>query len=176
MHRLSTSRLRRHPLLAGSLIVLAVLAILSQLYADRQIVVNTSLSVPPGLYVRSAIEPRVGALVEFRIPPAARGYVRARTGYDGEDWYILKPVAAGPGDRVCTAGDQLTINGRWTAPMPPSQDNAGRSLPVWRADRTLQDDEFFVFSGRIPNSFDSRCYGPVCRWQVEAVRRPLMTW
>lgn len=176
MQRLSVARLRRHPVLAGSLVVLAALGILSRLYADRQIVVNTSPSVPPGLYVRSATQPRIGALVEFRIPSAARAYVQARTGQSGEDWFILKPVIAGPGDRVDTRGDWLVINERRTARMPPAMDDAGRSLPVWRANRTLGDDEFFVFSDRIPNSFDSRCYGPVCRWHVEAVRRPLMTW
>jgi type IV secretory pathway protease TraF len=40
----------------------------------------------------------------------------------------------------------------------------------------LAHDEFFVFSNRIPNSFDSRCYGPLHRQQIEAVRRALMTW
>lgn len=155
---------------------LAVVALLPYLVGQRVVVINTSPSVKPGLYVRSRMKPAVGRIVDFRIPPPARAYVRSRTGRDGEDWYILKPIAAGPGDRVDTAGPWLVINGAKVAPMPPAQDRAGRPLPLWRASLVLGPDEFFVFSARIPNSFDSRCYGPISRWQIESVRRPLITW
>jgi conjugative transfer signal peptidase TraF len=151
-------------------------AMLPTLFGRRVIVVNTSPSVAPGLYVRSGLAPAVGRVVDFRLPPAARVYVRARTGRDGKDWYILKPIAAGPGDRVDTTGDYLVINGRTIAPMPPAQDEAGRPLPIWRGARMLGPDEYFVFSSRIPNSFDSRCYGTISRQQIESVRRPLITW
>lgn len=169
-------RMRGHPLLVAALLLLAALAVLSMLYADRQIVLNTSPSVPPGLYVRSTAAPAVGRLVDFRIPAVARNYVRSRTGYDGRDWYIIKPVAAGPGDRVDTAGDWLVINGQRIAPMPPAADDAGRALPAWRASRALRAGEFFLYSDRIPNSFDSRCYGPVLIDDIDAVRVPLVTW
>jgi conjugative transfer signal peptidase TraF len=144
--------------------------------ANRQIVINTSPSVQPGLYVRSSEPPRVGAIVDFRIPPTARDYVRVRTGNSGEEWYILKPIVAGPGDHVDTTGDWLVINCRQIARLPPAEDGDGHRLPIWRGCRTLGPDEFFVFSDRIPNSFDSRCYGPLHRQQIEAVRRALMTW
>ncbi len=118
----------------------------------------------------------MGAIVDFRIPPAARQYVLARTGKSGADWYILKPIVAGPGDCVDTTGEYLVINGRQIAPMPSQTDDDGRPLPRWRESRVLAADEFFVFSNRIPHSFDSRCYGPIrCRW-IEAVRTPLLTW
>lgn len=167
---------RSHPVLTAEAGLTAMLAVFSMLFANRQIVVNTSPSVRPGLYLRSSGAPRVGAIVDFRIPPAAREYVRARTGNGGEDWYILKPIIAGPGDRVDTTGDWLLINGRRIAPMPPGTDHSTRHLPVWRGSRALGSDEFFVFSSRIPNSFDSRCYGPIDRSQIKSVRAPLITW
>ena len=170
-------RHRRHRgWLRAAFALLAVVALLPYLVGRRVVVINTSPSVKPGLYVRSRKEPEVGGIVDFRIPPAARAYVRSRTGRDGADWYILKPIAAGPGDRVDTTGPWLVINGAKVAPMPPAQDRAGRSLPLWRASRVLGPDEFFVFSARIPNSFDSRCYGPITRRQIESVRRALITW
>jgi conjugative transfer signal peptidase TraF len=153
-----------------------LVGIAASLFANRQIVVNTSPSVMPGLYFKSSATPAVGCIIDFRIPESARAYVKARTGHRGQDWYILKPIVAGPGDRVDTTGTALFINGREIAPMPPERDAAGRPLPVWRAARFLETDEFFVFSDRIPNSFDSRCYGPICRPQIAAVRRPLVTW
>jgi conjugative transfer signal peptidase TraF len=155
---------------------LGALAMSSILFADRQIVINTSPSVPEGLYVRSAARPAVGQIVDFRIPQAARNYIETRTGQNGEDWYILKPIVAGPGDTVDTTGEWLVINGRQIAPMPPTIDTGGHLLPIWRDNRVLGPNEFFVFSGRIPNSFDSRCYGPIINSQIASVRRPLITW
>jgi len=154
----------------------AAWAILPTVVGQRVIVINTSPSVAPGLYLRSSDEPAVGKLVDFCIPPAARGYVLGRTGNNGDDWYILKPIIAGPGDRVDTLGDWLVVNDKRIGPMPPREDSAHRPLPIWRACRRLADDEFFVFSARIPNSFDSRCYGPIQRREILSVRCPLITW
>jgi conjugative transfer signal peptidase TraF len=162
--------------LCGGLSAMALLGAVSICFANRQIVIDTSPSVVPGLYVRSNAMPAVGQLVEFRIPASVRSYIRSRTGRDGQNWYILKPVAAGPGDRVDTTQGELRINGRFIAPMPPMRDGFGNALPHWTQDHVLEHNEFFVFSDRITNSFDSRCYGPVTRDKIESVRRPLITW
>ena len=167
---------RRHPILSTGLTLTIVIAAASTFFADRQVVINTSPSVQPGIYVRSNAEPAVGAIVDFEIPAAAQPYIRARSGYSGECWYILKPIVAGPGDQVDTLNDWLVVNGKRIAPMPPREDSAGRPLPIWRGCRRLADDEFFVFSARIPNSFDSRCYGPIQRGEIISVRCPLITW
>jgi len=171
-----TGMLARHRFLAGEGAIALLLAITSMRCAHRQIIINTSPSVAPGLYVESSAAPAVGTIVDFAIPPAARPYVQARSGCSGAGWFILKPIIAGPGDRVDTRGDGLLLNGRSIAPMPPAKDTAGRPLPIWRACRMLGRDEFFVFSNRIPNSFDSRCYGPIQRAQIFCVRLAIITW
>ena len=176
MTSINVIRPRLHWAWTASLIGLALLAASSVLFANRQIVINTSPSVPSGLYLRSTAAPAVGRIVDFRIPQAARNYIETRTGQNGEDWYILKPIIAGPGDRVDTTSEWLLINGRQIGPMPPTNDTDGRSLPVWRDNRVLGPDEFFVFSNRIPNSFDSRCYGPIARSQIDSVREVLLAW
>jgi type IV secretory pathway protease TraF len=99
-----------------------------------------------------------------------------RSRNSGRDWYILKPIAAGPGDRVDSTGDWLFINGRQIAPMPPARASDGLAVPRWSMSRVLGPNEFFVFSSRIPNSFDSRCYGPITRNEIASVRRPLISW
>jgi conjugative transfer signal peptidase TraF len=169
---------KAHPYFTTSLVFTAAFGVASALCANRQIIINTSPSVAPGLYIRSNESLALGRLVDFHIPRAAAAYVRARTSgrTGGESWYILKPIAAGPGDDVDCAGQWLVINGRQVAPMPPRTDGSGCPLPAWREHRRMGPDEFFVFSGRIPNSFDSRCYGPINRGQVTAVRKPLWTW
>jgi hypothetical protein len=46
------------------------------------------------------------------------------------------------------------------SPLPPKVDGAGWSLLVLRENRVLGPNGFFVFSSRIPNSFESHSYGP----------------
>lgn len=140
------------------------------LVLTRFIVLNLSPSVPLGLYVEIDDEPSAGQLVEFQLPPHVMDggrYARHRV--------ILKPIAAGPGDHVDTTGDWLWINGQRIAPIF-KVDSTGVPLPVWRANRALERDEFFVFSARVPNSFDSRYHGPIRSENIIAVRKPLWTW
>ncbi len=161
--------------LAWPLGLLSVWMVISWLLADRQIVINTSPSVAPGLYLRVDERPAVGRIVDFRIPARAWSYIRQRTGQMGRNWYILKPIAAGPRDRVDTMGHWLYINGRKIAPIY-THDEKGRLLPHWRADCVLGPHEYFVYSSRIWNSFDSRYYGPIKQNHVPAIRVRLLTW
>ena len=85
---------------------------------------------------------------------------------------LLKQVAAAEGDLVCTQGSTLAVNGRRLAPIYTVDPHGGR-LPQWRGCRRLVAGELFVFSNRIPNSFDSRYYGPVSAQHVLGVYRPL---
>jgi type IV secretory pathway protease TraF len=80
-------------------------------------------------------------------------------------------VAAGPGDEVCTVTGRLRIDGRDRAPIAV-RDSFGLTLPRWSGCRRLGPDELFVFSDRVPNSFDSRYFGPVNRSTVVGVYRP----
>ncbi|WP_238536973.1 S26 family signal peptidase [Caulobacter sp. AP07] len=135
------------------------------------LLLNTSPSEPLGFYVRVSAEPAVGQVIAFRPPPGAWPYVgaampeRARTS-------ILKTIRAGEGDAVCAAAQHLAINGRILAAIART-DRRGRPLPQWGGCRQLRRDEYFVFSARIPNSFDSRYYGPVRRTDVIGVYQPL---
>ena len=113
----------------------------------------------------------VGALIAFSAPPAAFPYADDRMSYLRRV-PILKHVAAISGDLVCTATGKLEINGRVRAPIL-HHDRRGAVLPRWEGCRRLGDSEVFVFSDRIPNSFDSRYFGPVNRADVIGVFRPL---
>jgi conjugative transfer signal peptidase TraF len=112
-----------------------------------------------------------GSLIAFPAPPAAFPYADDRMAYL-RHMPILKQVAAVEGDLVCTQGSFLAINGRRLAPIY-TVDPRGRRLPQWRGCRRLKAGELFVFSNHIPNSFDSRYYGPVSAQHVLGVYRPL---
>lgn len=159
--------------------VLAGLLVLSLLLAcalpSRFIILNLSPSVAPGFYVAIGARPGAGQLVEFRLPRAFQDAYPQCAVCARSNTLILKPIAAGPGDHVDTTGSVLRINGITLAPIQ-THDSQGRPLPVWRANRLLEHGEYFVFSGRVWNSLDSRYFGPIRDGDIVAVRAPLITW
>jgi conjugative transfer signal peptidase TraF len=135
------------------------------------LLVNRSQSEPPGVWVISAQAAGPGRRIAFRIPEPGRAYA-ARAMPERLRSSILKSIIAGQGDHVCALKGRLVVNGRDLAPIA-DHDRHGAALPRWRGCRPLRGGEYFVFSSRIPNSFDSRYYGPVSSGDVIGVYRPL---
>jgi type IV secretory pathway protease TraF len=159
-----------HPILTTLATLLLVTVTLAKLLPDRFLVLNLSPSVAYRLYVLVDAEPGIGDLVEFRTPNEA-----FHSDHLSPPSSILKPIAAGPGDRIDTTGECLFINGDRVAPIF-TRDSEGLPLPVWRVNRTLESDEFFVLSTRVWNSLDSRYLGSIRRHQIIAVRVPVSDW
>lgn len=135
---------------------------------------NHTPSLPEGLYVRAVgAGPAVGRIVAFPAPAAALDYAWQRGGR-GDPTLFLKPLAAGPGDHVCVT-DRLEINGRFIASVLASGPD-GMLLPRWTGCRVLAGGEWFAYAPRIPNSMDSRYYGPVQESDMVGVFRPVWTW
>jgi len=163
-HHVFSGRLHSLPLAAGVGVLLCGLA---ALHGPPVVLVNASPSEPPGLYTRTFETPAVGRIIAFGLPAAGHAYIDAAMPYLRRR-PLLKAVAAGPGDLVCEGATSLTINGRERAPVV-ARDHADRLLPHWQGCRPLRCDELFVFSARVPNSFDSRYFGPVPRASVLGV-------
>jgi len=159
------SVLRRHRWKVTGLVFAALIVGLSIPFA-RVLAINPTDSLPRGLYMRVDAPIAVGAIVEFKTPEIVRANVA------GHFEYLLKPIVAAPGDRVDTTSDEVVINGIAVANSTiMTTDSRGRSVPQWRENRILGPDELFVLSTRIPNSVDSRYFGPIHRRQVANVRR-----
>jgi type IV secretory pathway protease TraF len=148
---------RLWPLAVG---IAALGAVLAARSAGPLATWNHTPSLPEGLYVRSILEqPAVGRIVAFPAPAAALDYARRRGG-SGDPVLFLKPLAAGPGDHVCTVSGDLAINGQRLAPVLAAGPD-GVPLPRWDGCRDLVPGEWFAYAPRLPNSFDGRYYGPV---------------
>ena len=139
----------------------------------RLVLWNDTPSEPTGLYIRTAAEPKLGEMAAFMAPSPAMAYVAQHLSLL-QHRPILKVLAAGPGAVVCTTSGRLVIDGRETGRVA-AHDRHGHLLPAWRGCRRLGAGEWFAYSGRTPNSFDSRYYGPIRSTQVMAIYAPLWT-
>ena len=137
-----------------------------QLCGSLGLRVNTSPSLPMGLYITTA---DAGAnMVEFcpAEPFAAfaivRGYRDPGICRDGAA-PLLKPIVARSGDVVELSARGISVNGRLlsnTAPL--SKDTKGRPLEAWPFGRyVVASETVWVASSYHPRSFDSRYFGPI---------------
>jgi conjugative transfer signal peptidase TraF len=153
------------------LIALALLIAPSLRQRLPLLVWNASPSVAIGLYWIEQTSPRVGELVVVRLtgPIAA---LADRRGYLPRTAYLLKPVFAVAGDRVCRIGVHIFVRRRLAA-LARLSDMIGRPLPAWVGCRTLQTGELFLLAQH-PASFDSRYFGPLRTEHVAG--RALLLW
>lgn len=154
-----------------ALIALAALAVaaLPVFSAHELLLYNPSSSISPGFYLRTAEEPRHGAVVTVRASDVAPAYARARDFTDPGDRF-LKRIAAVAGDVVCAHENAMVVNQR---PLPrQTRDAAGRALPLWQGCRALLPGEVLLL-GDTEASFDGRYWGPVSERLIEGVWRPL---
>ncbi len=71
---------------------------------------NYTPSLPLGVYwLRRGLPITKGALVDFSIPPNARGLIADR--YLPAGFHLLKRVVAVDGDVVCVSGGRFLVNG-----------------------------------------------------------------
>jgi conjugative transfer signal peptidase TraF len=132
---------------------------------------NASPSEPKGLFARTSLAASTGRLAAFMAPSAAFPYADRNLGYLHHT-RVLKALAAGPGSLVCTTSGRLVIDGKPKA-LVAVRDPLDDPLPRWNACRRLRTGEWFAYSDRVPNSFDSRYFGPITTGQIIAIYRPL---
>jgi conjugative transfer signal peptidase TraF len=146
--------------------------------------INTTKSIPVGLYWTSSAPVEKGTYVLFCPPQAGvfddakeRGYIGA--GFcPGDYGYMMKCVLAAKGDTVTIADDGVRVNGELLPHSAPIQaDKAGRPLPRYQANHfTLGNSEVLLMSDVSGTSFDGRYFGPINRSQIKGVIRPVFTW
>ncbi|MCW6531327.1 S26 family signal peptidase [Sphingomonas sp. MMSM20] len=137
----------------GSIIVLASAA----LPPTPRLVWNASASAPIGLYaVSPGASTILGDMVIARVPETYRRLAATRH-YLPMNVPLVKRVAAYAGDEVCALGQEIFVNGRWTAERL-MVDGAGRPMPMWSGCVRLRGDQRFLLMDA-PASFDGRYFG-----------------
>jgi conjugative transfer signal peptidase TraF len=137
----------------------------------RLVVWNASPSVPVGLYRVDPAPSRVGDVVVLRLP-AAIAAIAARRGYLPLSAYLVKPIVAVAGDRVCRFGMHVFVRRRFITFARPT-DSSGRAMPSWQGCRTLEKGQIFVLAHH-PASFDSRYFGSLDANSI--IGRAVLLW
>lgn len=153
---------------------------------------NTTASLPLGVYrvlPLGSRAPSPGDIVVFCLPDNTPASTQAvQRGYlpSGKQWGasacphglspLMKPVAAVGGDRIVDVPRTgLSVNG---APLPNSlrldMDPAGRPLAAPATAYVVPTGHIVVVSP-LPNSFDSRYFGPVPVSALQGAAVPLFT-
>lgn len=146
--------------------------------------INTTGSIPVGLYWISSEPVKKGAYVLFCPPPGAvlaqarqRGYIGA--GFcPGGYGYMMKRVVGVHHDTVAVTPEGVRVNGQLLAlSRPLKADQAGRPLASYPGGSfTLGPSEVWLMSSQSRTSFDGRYFGAVSRAQIRAVLLPILTW
>jgi conjugative transfer signal peptidase TraF len=139
--------------------------------------INTSASLPVGLYMVSS----TGTFVEFCPDDhglSAERHYRARGACPDGAAPLLKPVIGSPAGEVFVSPAGIAVNGNLlphTAPL--DHDSEGRPLKHWPFGRyATATGILWVASSYNLRSYDSRYLGPIRESAVRARLRPLIAW
>lgn len=132
----------------------------------ERLIWNRTGSAPKGLYWLSDEPFTHGSWVVVSASSDASQWAQAR-GYVGPGWPLLKQVSGMPGDEVCRAGREVSVNGALIG-HALDVDARGRGMPVWTGCRRLQRDEIFLMNAH-PASLDGRYFGVMAREDLEGV-------
>lgn len=161
------------PILAAAVSALALIGFAAFANPAPRLVWNVSASAPIGLYRAVFGEAKRGDLVLVR-PPEEIAQLATERGYLSPGVPLVKRIAALSGDDVCVFKEAIIVNGKLVA-RRLEKDGAGRLLPRWYSCRKLAEHELFLLMESIPDSFDSRYFGPVSAVNVIGRLVPLWT-
>lgn len=144
--------------------------------------VNTTRSIPVGLYLTRAMPIALGDYVIFCPPQNALFAVAKKRGYIGAGFcaggtgQMMKRVVALEGDYVAISSDGVFVNGhRLPLSAPYSSDAYRRALPNLSGLRLrLAQDDVLLMSDLSAKSFDGRYFGPINRSLIHHVIAPLV--
>lgn len=143
--------------------------------------INSSGSIPPGLYRLDKSDFGLGDYVLF-CPPNTRLFQMAKkrgyidTGFCEHGYQaLMKKVLALPGDTVAIRAEGVFINGRLQPNSEALQeDGAKRVLSIFAKDYQLKQNEVFLLGDSSPYSFDSRYFGPITTDRLHTLK-PIYT-
>jgi conjugative transfer signal peptidase TraF len=176
MRRVVALRALRLYVLAAAGIACAFAAAAAIDASGYELVVNTSPSMPSGLYLiaRGAVPMQRGDVVLFAPPEDVRALVYGR-GWLPDGTPLLKIVGGIAGDAYCVHDGRFVVAGVDAGPVF-SRDSQGRPIPQTVGCRRVAEDEFLPVASTLDRSFDGRYFGAVSVRNALGVGRALVTF
>ncbi len=133
------------------------LMMLASFYSPQdRLIWNRTASAPIGLYWLNYDPFTLGRWVVVSARSDDAQWAQSR-GFIGEDWPLLKQIAAVSGDEICRVDGLISVNGKAVG-IAKEIDSQGRRLPVWAGCHVLSDAEVFLMNPH-PESLDGRYFG-----------------
>lgn len=154
--------------------LLAASASLPEIIQSPPIIINETISMAKGVYVRTSDTQSLkrGDVVAMPMNASAKTYLRDKLGYPGET-LLIKRVVGISGDIFCRQGAVVTINDRKVIAL--RQDTQGNLLPRFSGCQAVSANQIFLL-GDHPGSFDSRYFGSVTKAELSGTYKAVMTW
>lgn len=138
-----------------------------------KVIYNPTISAPKGFYfIRQKPSYVSGDIVVAMLPMSAEKLAVERR-YLPPKTPVLKTVYGVSDDELCFEDGTLFVNGTAQVGIKKA-DSFGRQMPKLTECITLSDDDIFLLSTAIENSFDSRYFGPVVEDNILGVATPLL--
>lgn len=168
----------------GIVVVLVAVLVQGTLLSLLGARINTTRSIPLGIYLKVNAPLGAGAYVTFCPPPVGVFQQALERRYIGAGFcpgglgMMMKRVMATTGARIVLKKDGVWIDGRLLErSVPLAADGDGLPLPRYQADDyVLSELQLLLMGDASPYSFDSRYFGPIQRQQVKDVIVPVLTW
>ena len=160
------------PLLCSSVILVLALAQGTAIF----LVINTTKSFPPGIYMKTHGPVHRGDLVlvcpeDNEVNRYGRDHGFISYGVcPGRYGYLIKRIVGSEGDLVEFSGEVVRVNG-----IPLKNSARQPSIPS-RVDGSVELHEEALVMSEHPLSFDGRYFGPVSADAICTPLKPLITW
>lgn len=146
--------------------------------------VNTTRSIPVGIYQITDAPIEKGAYVLFCPPDIGVFAIAKKRGYitggfcPGNYGYMMKKILAAKNDVVKVTNDGVYVDGSLLEHSKVIEaDPSGRKLPRYQfSSYVLGSSELLLMSDITDTSFDGRYFGPINHSQIKSVIRPIFTW
>lgn len=160
---------RFFPLISCTVFLIAV-SVLSVMHPEKKLIYNYTDSLPHGFYLINQEPVSKGSLIAFH-PATKIQRMMTERGYLWKGGYLMKYLAAEPGDSVSTKNGTFQINGEEFGRIR-EKDRKGRRLPMYDFNGRLEEGYLVAIKGK-DDSFDSRYFGPIAKESVIGIARPL---
>jgi len=162
--------------LAAAGIVCAFAAAAAINASGQELIVNTSPSMPSGVYwiTRGAAPMARGSVVLFAPPDGVHELIYGR-GWLPQGMPLLKMVGGIAGDTYCVLDGRFVVAGTDIGPVF-ARDSQGLPVPQIVGCRRVGAGEFLPVASTFDRSFDGRYFGAVPMRNVLGVGRALVTF